>query len=85
MCLCSRPKTPGWIWLGRNDMLTGNKDLRRLLARASDAGWRFERKNRHIKGRHPDGRTSTVSVSPGGSRYLLATAHDLGIPHKERK
>jgi predicted RNA binding protein YcfA (HicA-like mRNA interferase family) len=47
-------------------MLTNNKELRRIIKEAEQRGWTFKRSGRgnHIKGIHPMGKTTTISISP---------------------
>jgi hypothetical protein len=52
-------------------ILTTNKDLRKLLKEAEEAGWEFTKRERHIKGRHPNGQTATIALTPSDRRALL--------------
>ena len=58
-------------------MLTNNKDLRSILKSAVQQGWQFDRHRNHIKGKHPDGMTATISASPSDSRALKNILKDL--------
>lgn len=60
-------------------MLTSNKELRLLLKEAEANGWAFSKGNRHIKGKHPSGRTTTISISPSDNRALMNIKKDLRI------
>jgi len=60
-------------------VLTNNKDLRKLLKSAEDAGWEFTHKNHHIKGKHPSGKTTTISRSPSDGRAIKNIEKDLRI------
>jgi len=60
-------------------MLTNNKELREVLRDAGRYGWVFSKRNKHIKGTHPSGRTATVSVSPGDGRAILNIRRDLRL------
>ena len=60
-------------------MLTNNKDLNKLLKSAMEQGWEFTHKNNHIKGRHPNGKTTTISRSPSDGRAIKNIEKDLRI------
>jgi len=61
-------------------VLSSNKDLRRLLKEAEEAGWEFRKGGRHIKGVHRGaGRTATVSISPSDPRAILNVKRDLKV------
>jgi predicted RNA binding protein YcfA (HicA-like mRNA interferase family) len=60
-------------------MLTSNKDLKLLLKNAEARGWVFSKGVRHIKGKHPSGKTTTISVSPSDNRALKNIERDLRI------
>lgn len=60
-------------------MLTSNKDLRKLLKSAEAAGWEFTHKNHHIKGKHPNGKTATISRSPSDGRAIKNIEKDLKV------
>ena len=59
--------------------LTGNKDLKKLLKEAKDAGWSFSTHRGHIKGKHPNGQTTTISRSPSDWRVLKNIQRDLKL------
>ena len=61
-------------------VLTNNKELKPILKDAIQRGWDFHRGNNHIKGKHPSGKTATVSISPGDKRAFKNIARDLRIP-----
>lgn len=59
-------------------MLTNNKDLKKILKDAQTRGWEFLKSPRgHIKGKHPSGKTATISVSPSDHRVLMNIEKDL--------
>jgi predicted RNA binding protein YcfA (HicA-like mRNA interferase family) len=60
-------------------MLTNNKELRRIIKEAEQRGWTFKRSGRgnHIKGIHPMGKTTTISISPSDGRAYLNIVKDL--------
>ena len=59
-------------------MLTSNKDLRKVLREAELRGWQFRGGGQtHIKGRHPSGKTATISCSPSDFRVLTYIKRDL--------
>ena len=58
-------------------MLTANKELKLLLKDAESRGWVFSKGVRHIKGKHPSGKTATISVSPSDRRALMNIRKDL--------
>lgn len=62
-------------------MLTNSKELRKLLKDAEQRGWTFKRggRGKHIKGVHPSGKTTTVSVSPSDHRAYLHIVKDLKV------
>lgn len=60
-------------------MLTNNKDLRKILKDAETQGWVFSKGIRHIKGKHPSGKTTTISVSPSDRRVFLNIQRDLRV------
>ena len=60
-------------------MLTNNKELKGILKDAMQRGWDFHRGNNHIKGKHPSGKTATVSISPGDKRAFKNIIKDLAI------
>lgn len=60
-------------------MLTSDKKLRKLLKEAEEDGWAFEKRKRHIFGKHPNGQTTTISVSPSDWRVLRNIQHDLKL------
>jgi predicted RNA binding protein YcfA (HicA-like mRNA interferase family) len=60
-------------------MLTSNKELKKLLEEAEGYGWVFTKGNRHIKGRHPTGKTTTISISPSDRRALMNIKKDLRV------
>jgi hypothetical protein len=61
-------------------MLTNNKNLRKVLRAAERIGWRFTGGGqRHIKGRHPNGQTTTMSSSPGDQRSILKVQRYLKV------
>ena len=60
-------------------VLTTNKDLRNVLKSAAQQGWEFECKNNHIKGKHPSGKTTTISRSPSDGRAIKNIMRDLRI------
>lgn len=62
-------------------MLTGNKQLREMLKNAEREGWVFSRNRGHIKGKHPNGQTTTISVSPSDWRVLKNIQKDLKLRH----
>lgn len=64
-------------------MFTNNKALRKLLRDAETRGWVFSRGTRHIKGKHPNGQTATISVSPSDHRALKNIERDLKL-HNEK-
>jgi hypothetical protein len=59
--------------------LSNNKDLNRLLKFAQGRGWEFVAKNNHIKGRHLNGQTTTISRTPSDGRAFKNIIHDLRI------
>jgi len=61
-------------------VLTNSKELKPILKEAIRRGWDFHRGNNHIKGRHPSGKTATISVSPSDKRALKNIVRDLRIP-----
>jgi predicted RNA binding protein YcfA (HicA-like mRNA interferase family) len=60
-------------------MLTKNKQLREILKTAQGDGWAFEKRKRHIFGRHPNGQTATISATPSDWRVLRNIQHDLKL------
>ena len=60
-------------------MLTNNKDLKKILKDAETQGWVFSKGIRHIKGKHPSGKTTTISVSPSDRRVLKNIQRDLRV------
>jgi len=58
-------------------MLTNNKTLKGILKDATQQGWQFDRHKNHIKGKHPDGKTTTISVSPSDKRAFQNILRDL--------
>ena len=50
--------------------LTGDKDLNVLLKEAANNGWVFTVTPKHIKARHPSGKTATISKTPSDPRTL---------------
>ena len=60
-------------------MLTNNKELKLLLKEAESQGWMFDRQRNHIKGKHPNGQTTTISVSPSDWRVLKNIQRDLRL------
>lgn len=60
-------------------MLTNNKELKLLLKEAESQGWMFDRQRNHIKGKHPNGQTTTISVSPSDWRVLKNIQRDLKL------
>jgi predicted RNA binding protein YcfA (HicA-like mRNA interferase family) len=60
-------------------MLTNNKTLKGILKDATQQGWQFDRHKNHIKGKHPDGKTTTISVSPSDNRAFKNIVKDLMI------
>lgn len=60
-------------------MLTGNKQLKEILRNAEKEGWVFERRKRHIFGKHPNGQTATISVSPSDWRVTRNIERDLKL------
>ena len=60
-------------------MLTNNKDLKKILKDAETQGWVFSKGIRHIKGKHPSGKTTTISVSPSDRRVLKNILRDLRV------
>lgn len=60
-------------------MLTANKELRLLLKDAEANGWVFRRGEGHIKGKHPTGKTTTISISPSDWRVLKNIEKDLKV------
>lgn len=60
-------------------MLTGDKVLREILRNAERDGWVFSRNKGHIKGKHPNGQTATISVSPSDWRVTRNIQKDLKI------
>lgn len=60
-------------------MLTNNKDLKKILKDAETQGWVFSKGIRHIKGKHPSGKTTTISVSPSDYRVLKNIQRDLRV------
>lgn len=60
-------------------MLTNSKELRKLLKEAERCGWVFTRRNKHIKGVHPSGKTTTVSASPSDGRAINNISKDLAL------
>ena len=59
-------------------MLTNNKELKKILKDAEEQGWAFSKgRGSHIKGKHPTGKTTTISVSPSDHRVLLNIQKDL--------
>ena len=60
-------------------MLTNNKDLRSILKEATQQGWQFDRHRNHIKGKHPDGKTTTISASPSDKRAFKNIMRDLKV------
>ena len=59
--------------------LTGNKDLKKLLKKAEETGWGFSTHRGHIKGKHPNGQTTTISRSPSDWRVLKNIQRDLKL------
>jgi predicted RNA binding protein YcfA (HicA-like mRNA interferase family) len=59
--------------------LTANKDLKKLLKDAEGVGWVFTMNKAHIKGRHPNGQTTTISRTPSDWRVLKNIQRDLRI------
>lgn len=60
-------------------MLTNNKELKKLLKEAESNGWVFSKGERHIKGKHSSGKTTTISISPGDRRALMNIKKDLRV------
>jgi hypothetical protein len=60
-------------------VLTNNKDLKWLLREAEAEGWMFEKRERHIRGKHPNGQTATISISPSDRRALMNIKRDLKV------
>lgn len=60
-------------------MLTANKQLKGMLKEAEATGWVFSKNKGHIKGKHPNGQTTTISVSPSDRRVLKNIQKDLKI------
>lgn len=60
-------------------MLTSNKELKKVLKEAEGNGWVFAKGNRHIKGKHPSGKTTTISISPSDQRALMNIKKDLRV------
>lgn len=60
-------------------MLTVNKELRNILKNAAAQGWHFEARGSHIKGRHPNGQTTTISRTPSDGRAIKNIQRDLKI------
>jgi len=59
-------------------MLTNNKELKKILKDAAEQGWAFSKgRGSHIKGKHPTGKTTTISVSPSDHRVLMNIQKDL--------
>lgn len=46
-------------------MFSPNKDIKKILKNASKEGWSFSKgRSGHIKGRHLNGKTTTISCTP---------------------
>lgn len=60
-------------------MLTNDKELKKVIKAAEQQGWTFKRGKKHIKGTHPSGKTTTLSVSPGDLRGTLNAKKILGV------
>jgi hypothetical protein len=63
-------------------MLTSDKKLRGLLKEAEGVGWVFEKRKRHIFGKHPSGQTATISSTPSDWRVLKNIQTDLKLRTK---
>lgn len=59
--------------------LTNDKMLKGILKSAENLGWVFNKHKRHIKGKHPNGQTVTISVSPGDFRAIRNIQRDLKL------
>jgi predicted RNA binding protein YcfA (HicA-like mRNA interferase family) len=60
-------------------MLTGDKVLREILKNAEREGWVFDRRKRHIIGKHPNGQTATISATPSDWRVTRNIQRDLRL------
>lgn len=60
-------------------MLTANKELKKVLKEAEGNGWVFSKGERHIKGKHSSGKTTTISISPSDWRVLENIKKDLKV------
>jgi hypothetical protein len=60
-------------------MLTSNKELKKLLKNAEGEGWLFIPSSNHIKGKHPNGQTTTISRTPSDWRVLKNIQRDLKL------
>ena len=60
-------------------MLTGCKELKKILKSAAGEGWEFSQHRGHIKGKHPNGQTATISRSPSDWRALKNIERDLKV------
>lgn len=64
-------------------MLTNHKDLKKILREAEINGWVFEKRRTHIKGKHPNGQTVTISISPSDYRALKNIQRDLKLRYQD--
>ncbi len=60
-------------------MLTSNKELRAILREAESAGWRFDKRKHHIIGKHPNGQTATISITPSDHRAVMNIKSSLKV------
>lgn len=60
-------------------MLTNNRELKKILRDAEGNGWTFEKRTRHIFGKHPNGQTATIAVSPSDRRAYQNILHYLKL------
>lgn len=66
----------------------GSKDLTKILQQAEEQGWVFEFTNKgHIKGKHPNGQTTTISKTLGGRHKYRTVERYLKVnpqQHEQR-
>lgn len=59
--------------------LTNDRTLKDILRDAEADGWSFSKGIRHIKGKHPNGQTATISVTPSDRRAYKNIQRDLKL------
>lgn len=70
--------------LGKRMKLSNNKDLNSLLKSAQTQGWDFSVNKNHIKGRHLNGQTATISRTPSDGRAFKNILHDLRVKNEPK-